>query len=117
MNGDGRADVAVVNQYSRTVSLLRNLGTGPLAVEPPPCARAAGLSLRVYPTPAHDEVGVRLALARSADATVRVLDVNGRVIAVLARGAMTAGVHALRWDRRGRDGRWAPPGVYLVDAH
>ncbi|MGH7743052.1 MAG: FlgD immunoglobulin-like domain containing protein, partial [Candidatus Eiseniibacteriota bacterium] len=57
-------------------------------------------------------VGVDLA----ADAMVQLelFDVQGRRVATLARGLLAHGSHEYQWDGRGRDGRPAGAGVYLV---
>jgi hypothetical protein len=71
---------------------------------------------RTGPNPFAREVGMDLALPRSASVSVRVHDVTGQEVARLHEGELAAGVHALRWDGRTARGTQAAPGVYLVRA-
>ena len=61
------------------------------------------------PNPAAGAVSIPLTLGRASDATVRVLDLLGRTVAVVHEGALAAGPHALRWDAAG-----LTPGLYLL---
>ena len=46
--------------------------------------------------------------------TLRVFDVHGREIQVLASGTFPAGTHVVRWDGRSREGV-AASGVYFAE--
>ena len=60
-------------------------------------------------------VTIRLAAPATLDVTVR--DLQGRTVAVLARGlAAAAGATSLAWDGRTRAGTPAKPGAYVVEA-
>ncbi len=70
------------------------------------------------PNPASDVVRLDLAIA-SADegaATVRVLDLAGRVVRDLSRGPLAAGEHPFVWDLRDGGGRTVSPGLYFLHA-
>lgn len=86
---------------------------------PPVSAPRATAFARPFPNPASGPVRLALAIARSEDgeaADVQVLDVTGRTVRQLAKGALAVGEHAWVWDQRGDDGRSVPPGIYLVRA-
>jgi flagellar hook assembly protein FlgD len=53
-------------------------------------------------------------LPEAATVRLTVLDVAGRVRAVLAEGPRAAGRHTLRWDGRVESGAKLPTGVYLL---
>lgn len=53
-------------------------------------------------------------LAAAADVTVRVQNLSGREVAVLAPGTLAAGIHSLLWSGRSTRGTLVPPGQYLV---
>lgn len=77
-----------------------------LAVDLPP----AGLWLGApRPNPTSSLVAVSFCLPEAGTATLEVFDVQGRRVATLARGALSAGVHIAVWAARG-----AAPGIYLV---
>ena len=56
----------------------------------------------------------RLSLAVPEPVRLEVLDLAGRRVATLVRGARPAGRQSVRWDRRGDDGTRAASGVYFV---
>ncbi len=92
---------------SVTVSTANPVDAGPLeTVE-------AALS-RMAPNPIVDVGHVDFGVTRPGAVTLRVLDVAGREVAVLAKGRFTPGAYHASWD--GHDGaRRAPAGVYLVE--
>lgn len=60
-----------------------------------------------YPNPFNAETVISFALPRNENIKLKVFDLLGREIAVLADGLYTAGPHALRWS-----GQAAPSGLY-----
>ena len=66
------------------------------------------------PNPSNGAVNFTIALPREQDADVTILDVAGRRVAVVHRGPLGAGEHALRWDGRRDDGAPAAAGRYTV---
>lgn len=55
------------------------------------------LSLTVSPNPVVGELSVRLALPRQGTIDLAVFDVAGRLVARIARGEYSAGIHQLTW--------------------
>jgi hypothetical protein len=104
VNGDGLADLVCANLESNSVSLLLNTGGAPwlpwLGVSPAPPA-LSGFGLRAAPNPAHGPGAIHYTLPRPARVTLRLLDVTGRVLALLEEGERPAGARTLRWDPRG----------------
>jgi hypothetical protein len=70
------------------------------------------LGVRVFPNPAVAGAPVALEVAGEGEATIRVVDVNGRLIDRLVR---PNGPGTIRWDATSRDGRPLPAGVYFVE--
>lgn len=70
------------------------------------------LSAAALPTAEGAEFAVQLAGA--AEVTVRVQNLAGREVAMLAPGALEAGVHSLLWNGRNAAGTLVPSGQYLV---
>ena len=77
----------------------RNSTPAPSADEEAPDG-ASGLGLP-FPNPAPSRVTVPLALARSGDVLVTVVDALGRTVATLHDGPLASGVHAMQWDAGG----------------
>jgi flagellar hook assembly protein FlgD len=58
---------------------------------------------------------IQLSLAKEEAVTLRVFDVRGREVAVLADGRYAAGTHVFGWNGRGRDGQTSVSGVYFCE--
>src|SRR5213075_1982870 len=63
----------------------------------------------VQPNPVTDRARISFALPRAMRVSLAVVDLQGRAVAWLARGELTAGVHDITWSR----GR-AAAGLYFV---
>lgn len=68
---------------------------------------------RVSPNPSPGPTTVAYSLAREAHVKLSIVDVQGRQVAVLADGVLTAGQHTANWDGRIAGGR-APAGLYFA---
>ena len=107
-DGDGADDLLISGSTSPStfVSLVyRTSGAVSTEAAPPPAARL----LPPAPNPARASVGVRVEMRAPATTRVDVIDALGRVVAVLADGAVPAGRTDLRWDASA-----AAPGAYVV---
>jgi photosystem II stability/assembly factor-like uncharacterized protein len=65
------------------------------------------------PNPVAHGTAIRFGLPSAGRVSLRVFDVQGRVVAALVDGALPAGTHDARWDTRAA-GRPLPSGVYFV---
>lgn len=83
-----------------------------------PVTRVAGaplLALRApWPNPGSGAIRMSVVLARDGELDAEVLDLQGRVVRVLAHEFSSAGERELTWDGRDALGRTASPGLYLV---
>jgi hypothetical protein len=67
------------------------------------------------PNPFGAATTVRILLDSRQSVQLLVHDVSGRVVATLGAGEwLEKGEYQYRWDRRSRDGRQAPTGIYFV---
>jgi hypothetical protein len=84
-----------------------------LSVAPP--ARSAFAFAVRSGNPANGPAMFALTLPTETAATIRILDVTGRVVRTLSQGAtMSAGEHAIVWDGRDEAGAVAASGVYFA---
>ncbi len=65
------------------------------------------------PNPANPATVISFEVAEAGDASLRIYDSAGRLVAVLVDGFTEAGAHRVTWDGRDADGRRASPGVYF----
>jgi hypothetical protein len=99
---------------------LPNGGLGHLsafepAVEPAAQSPARSFDLsQNFPNPFRASTQVRFTLPQRSHVTLTVLDVAGREVATLARGAWDAGTHAVSWSGMTDGGQAARRGVYFV---
>ncbi len=78
--------------------------------------RVAGARLApVSPNPFRAAIAIEYELADAAEAELRVIDLQGRTVRVLAPAALhAAGRHRVEWDGRAVNGRTTRPGIYWV---
>ena len=74
----------------------------------------AGSLSSVSPNPAIGEINVDWVLSRPGVTDIRVYDLAGREIAVVARGSFNVGRHQARWDGQWAGRGVAPAGMYIV---
>jgi len=74
----------------------------------------AGRLSSVTPNPAIGLVRVEWVLSHAGATDIRVFDLAGREVSVIARGEYGVGRHQARWDGRLDGGGSAPAGMYLV---
>lgn len=66
-----------------------------------------------YPNPFNPSTTIPFALPEAASVSVKVYDMNGKLIRVLADGIFEAGHHRLVWDGKNEQGQAARSGVYV----
>ena len=71
------------------------------------------VALQASPSPVRERAQLSFALPQAGQALVEVLDIEGRVVKVLARGEFARGEHTLGWDGRDEVGRKVAGGVYI----
>jgi hypothetical protein len=67
-----------------------------------------------YPNPFDQTTGVGFALNKAQSVTVRVFDVNGRLLKTLQTGDMAAGRHYVQWDGSDSHGNKTGAGIYFI---
>jgi len=70
----------------------------------------------VYPNPFNPQTTVRLAMSRPGRASVKVYNLQGRLVRTLVDADLAAGRHELPWSGLDNAGRSVPSGVYFVRA-
>jgi len=88
--------------------------SGTVGVEQAGDAMPAALQLRVSPNPFRNTATVSLTLAEAARVSVRVVDMQGRLVRAAADADHAAGRFTWEWDGRDDRGRTTAPGVYFA---
>ncbi len=65
------------------------------------------------PNPFREETTIIFEAAQTGPVSLRIVDLEGRVVRRLIDGPLTAGRHRILWDGRDRDGRPLPSGLYF----
>ncbi|MFH1681724.1 MAG: FG-GAP-like repeat-containing protein [Candidatus Eisenbacteria bacterium] len=112
INGDLRPDLVVGNSGQPCVKVFYAEPTTGVRASPPPLP-----SVRLhpcFPNPFNPAATIRYELAAPARVGLRIHDVSGRLVRVLAEGvSRTGGRHDAAWDGKDDAGRDAAPGVYF----
>lgn len=74
---------------------------------------AAVASISLSPNPAYRDVSVHFTLSQSADVTLQIYNSAGQSVRVLTDGHVTAGAHAITWDRKDNTGKMVSSGTYI----
>ena len=118
LNGEAGAGFArhgdMVTVSGRLVTVRCGQGSTAAAVALP--ARRNVQLLPASPNPFNPATTIAFAVDRDRRLTMAVYDLRGRLVAQLAQGLFTAGLHAAVWDGTMR-GAPAASGVYLVRLH
>ena len=102
-------------QLGPDVEYLDNVTLGIATSSVGGSARALALELAPpAPNPSRGGVRADFVLPRDGQADVSVFDANGRRIATLVRGVLSAGTHAAAWDGNDGGGRPARAGLYWL---
>ncbi len=73
------------------------------------------VDFKIYPNPVVSETHVQFYLLSASAISVRVFDVNGRMIKELSQGFRAAGEHNVAWDGRDHLGRDVASGTYFSE--
>ena len=83
--------------------------TGLAEIERPPLLKLHA----VTPTPSGSEATIRYALPEAMTVSLKLYDVNGRIVRTLEDAEQTAGVHSIHWNGADDADRELPGGVYF----
>ena len=87
-----------------------------VAVEDPGARSALTFALMpIAPNPTVRNARIRYVIPGSAEASVRVFDVSGRLVRVLASGPHAAGAHTVTWDGLNSSGARLGAGTFFVE--
>jgi hypothetical protein len=73
------------------------------------------LSLRTYPNPFNPTTQIRFKLPAAGAVSLRIYDVNGRLIRELSQEQFSAGEHTISWDGIDRHGLPVSSGMYFAE--
>lgn len=103
-NGNGVPVFAPRNDSIRIISTPTNLA--------PKTNRTAILGGN-FPNPFAEGTTIAYGLYEGSEATLRIFDVEGRLVREMLLGFQAAGDHKVQWDARDAEGRAVAPGTYF----
>lgn len=83
-------------------------------VDAPASAPFSALALTIAPNPTRGEATIRFAIPAAAPVELELFSVDGRRVATVERGWLSAGDHSAAWDGRDAAGRSVAAGVYFA---
>jgi len=83
-------------------------------VEPVPVQTSLGITLQAYPNPASNGTVFTFEAATGGARSLRVYDVQGRIVYDAPADAFAGGVQSLYWSGKSSAGNTLPAGVYLA---
>lgn len=66
-----------------------------------------------YPNPFNPETTIRFQMTTAEAGSLKVFDMNGRLVQTLLSGTISAGTHTLRWDGKNANGAQLASGIYF----
>jgi hypothetical protein len=70
--------------------------------------------LNVYPNPVSNSTEILFSINKASKVSLKIFDLNGRLITTLANEAMQAGVHKIKWNISDGIAMLVPSGIYLL---
>ena len=107
--------MVVADYGSNAVAVMLNTGGTPWVDVPPSTAAGGALRVHAAPNPLAVAGSITFEVPARVRASVCVYDLSGRLVSTLARGAMAAGAHEVRWSIEDAAGAKVGAGVYLVE--
>ncbi len=116
-DGDDTVEILFnVYSYSDSTAQLYAYSFQSLAVEPTEPFIPDDIHLQQnFPNPFNPSTTIPLVIERSANVRIRVYDVNGREVAEVMNGQISAGHHEFRWNGRTGDGQMVASGMYFYE--
>jgi ligand-binding sensor domain-containing protein len=68
----------------------------------------------VFPNPFNPSTTIEFSLARNGRAVLAVYNLSGQKVREFLSGAMSAGLHTVKWDGRDRNGAMVSSGAYII---
>ena len=116
----GRATSAAWGDITETVGFWHPRGSKLVGVDDPAAQLGLAFALMpISPNPSVRNARIRYVIPGPAgagiEASVRLFDVSGRLVRVLASGPHTPGTHTVTWDGRNSAGAQLGAGVFFVE--
>lgn len=71
-------------------------------------------NLNVFPNPISDAATISFSVDQAQKVSLKIFDVTGRLLTILASETMNAGNHQLQWNARGENGTPFNTGIYFL---
>ena len=70
--------------------------------------------LTIYPNPVSNSTTILFSIGQAGNVSLKIFDLDGRLITTLANEKMQAGTHEIKWNANNASGQPVPSGIYLL---
>ena len=71
-------------------------------------------ALNVYPNPVSNSTTILFSIDQARKVSLKIFDLNGKLVAILANEEMQAGVHEIKWNTNDANNKLVSSGTYLL---
>ena len=68
-----------------------------------------------YPNPFNEKTNISISIDESTDVYLRIIDISGRVLKVLANSEFESGLYNFKWIGDDSNGQLVPTGIYFIE--
>lgn len=111
-DGDGDLDISATDEGDDVILIFENQGmpssTNNLA--------DIGIRIQLSPNPFASQLNLEVALEKTENITLSILNNNGQLIQQLHSGNLGAGTHLFNWNGAAANGQTVAPGIYYLQS-
>ena len=105
---------AMSNALIDDITIYAVTDGSPTPVDPPGHVPTTAMLCDAYPNPTRGAASISFAVDAPQQLRLQITDALGRRVATLAEGFQSQGMHTVRWNGLGVDGRPVPAGNYYI---
>ena len=113
-NQHGKGDLFIAIFSPGSYNNLADVATNVLPVEIKNIKQEKLTTLNIYPNPFSQSTTINFSIVKSANVSLQIFDISGRLIKTLANEEMEAGNHEIKWNVSDERGVQVSTGIYYL---